>query len=87
MSTSAPCPSERDARGRGVPRVGTIRPEFRRIPRREYLLDEVGVAVLRGTAFGPLGEGHIRLSYANSIVNLTAATDRIASFLGAAVPQ
>ena len=51
------------------------------------LLDEVGVAVLRGTAFGPLGEGHIRLSYANSIDNLTAATDRIASFLGAAVPQ
>ena len=49
------------------------------------LLDEVGVAVLRGTAFGPLGEGHIRLSYANSIDNLTAAADRIATFLGAPV--
>lgn len=51
------------------------------------LLDEVGVAVLRGSAFGPLGEGHIRLSYANSIENLTAAADRIATFLGAAVPH
>jgi aspartate/methionine/tyrosine aminotransferase len=49
------------------------------------LLDEVGVAVLRGSAFGPLGEGHIRLSYANSIENLTTAADRIATFLGAAV--
>jgi aspartate/methionine/tyrosine aminotransferase len=51
------------------------------------LLDEMGVAVLRGTSFGPNGAGHIRLSYANSIENLTSAADRIATFLGAAVPR
>jgi aspartate aminotransferase len=49
------------------------------------LLDEVGVAVLRGSSFGPHGAGHIRLSYANSVENLTEAADRIATFLGAAV--
>jgi aspartate aminotransferase len=49
------------------------------------LLDEVGVAVLRGSSFGPHGTGHIRLSYANSVENLKAAADRIATFLGAAV--
>jgi aspartate aminotransferase len=51
------------------------------------LLDEVGVAVLRGTSFGPNGAGHIRLSYANSVENLNSAVDRIATFLGAAVPK
>ncbi|MBV9099883.1 MAG: pyridoxal phosphate-dependent aminotransferase [Candidatus Dormibacteraeota bacterium] len=51
------------------------------------LLDEVGVAVLRGSSFGPHGAGHIRLSYANSVENLMLATDRIATFLGAAVSQ
>ncbi len=49
------------------------------------LLDEVGVAVLRGSSFGPHGAGHIRLSYANSVDNLTAAVQRIAGFVGAAV--
>jgi aspartate aminotransferase len=49
------------------------------------LLDEVGVAVLPGTSFGPHGEGHIRLSYAASIQNLEQAADRIAAHLGAAV--
>src|SRR5687767_14181215 len=34
------------------------------------LLDEAGVAVLSGTAFGQYGEGYLRLSYANSIPNL-----------------
>lgn len=51
------------------------------------LLDEVGVAVLRGSSFGPHGAGHIRLSYANSVENLKAATDRIATFLGAGVAR
>jgi aspartate/methionine/tyrosine aminotransferase len=31
-----------------------------------YLLDEAGVAVLWGTAFGEFGEGYLRLSYAAS---------------------
>ncbi len=46
------------------------------------LLDEAGVAVLPGTAFGPAGEGHLRLSYASSPANLREAIDRMGRFLG-----
>jgi aspartate aminotransferase len=49
------------------------------------LLDEVGVAVLAGTSFGPEGAGHIRLSYAASIANLEEAARRIGQHLGTAV--
>ncbi len=48
------------------------------------LLDEVGVAVLPGTTFGPQGAGHIRLSCANSVDNLERAAERIASLLAPA---
>ena len=48
------------------------------------LLDEVGVAVLPGSSFGPHGAGHIRLSYANSIANLEEAARRIAQYVGTA---
>jgi aspartate aminotransferase len=48
------------------------------------LLDEVGVAVLPGTSFGPHGAGHIRLSYAASIANLEEAARRIAQYVGTA---
>ncbi len=41
------------------------------------VLNEAGVATLAGTAFGPVGEGHLRLSYANSLENLTLAVERI----------
>jgi aspartate/methionine/tyrosine aminotransferase len=47
------------------------------------LLDEAGVAVLSGTAFGKYGEGYLRLSYANSIPNLEQALERMGSFLDA----
>ena len=50
---------------------------------QRHLLDEMGVAVLAGQAFGPMGQGHIRLSYANSVENLQRALDRIATYLGA----
>ncbi|MDP3058789.1 MAG: aminotransferase class I/II-fold pyridoxal phosphate-dependent enzyme, partial [bacterium] len=43
----------------------------------DYLLENAGVAVLGGTAFGQFGEGHLRLSYANSRENLLKAIDRI----------
>ena len=49
------------------------------------LLDEVGVAVLPGTSFGPHGAGHIRLSYAASIENLEEAARRIGQYVGEAV--
>ncbi len=45
------------------------------------LLHEAGVAVLSGTAFGKFGEGYIRLSYANSIENISAALERMEGVL------
>ncbi|HXZ63232.1 MAG TPA: pyridoxal phosphate-dependent aminotransferase [Streptosporangiaceae bacterium] len=41
------------------------------------LMNEAGVAVLPGTAFGSNGEGYLRLSYANSAENLRAAAAAI----------
>jgi len=45
------------------------------------LLEETGVAVIGGPDFGILGEGYIRLSYANSAENIEKAIKRIAIFL------
>ena len=45
----------------------------------DRLLNEFGVAALAGTAFGPGGAGHLRLSYANSLPNLGRAIERIAA--------
>jgi aspartate/methionine/tyrosine aminotransferase len=47
-------------------------------PLADFLLQDAGVAVLSGTAFGQYGEGYLRLSYANSIENLGKALERIA---------
>ncbi|MDO5139867.1 MAG: pyridoxal phosphate-dependent aminotransferase [Eubacteriales bacterium] len=44
------------------------------------LLEEGGVAASWGSSFGENGEGHIRLSYANSLENLKAAVDRLYVF-------
>jgi len=51
---------------------------------QERILHEAGVATLRGTAFGAGGEGHLRLSYANSPKNLLAAVTRIGEWAHAA---
>ncbi|MCB1416919.1 MAG: aminotransferase class I/II-fold pyridoxal phosphate-dependent enzyme, partial [Nitratireductor sp.] len=45
------------------------------------LLEETGAATIGGPDFGILGEGYIRLSYANSEENITRAIDRIGDFL------
>jgi aspartate/methionine/tyrosine aminotransferase len=45
------------------------------------LLDEAGVAVLAGSAFGAVGTDHLRLSYATSREALTEGLDRIGAFL------
>jgi aspartate/methionine/tyrosine aminotransferase len=45
------------------------------------LLRDAGVAALAGTAFGPWGEGFLRLSYANSVDNIKAALDAIKSVI------
>jgi aspartate/methionine/tyrosine aminotransferase len=43
----------------------------------DLLLNEAGVAVLSGAAFGRHGEGYLRLSYANSEANLREALARM----------
>jgi aspartate aminotransferase len=45
------------------------------------LLDDAGVAIIGGPDFGILGEGYVRLSYANSTENILKALDRMANFL------
>jgi len=46
------------------------------------LLEQTGVATIGGPDFGILGEGYIRLSYANSVENIERALVRIDDFLG-----
>jgi len=42
-----------------------------------YLLQEANVALVPGSAFGEYGQGHLRLSYANSYRNIERAMERI----------
>jgi len=42
-----------------------------------WILEEAGVALLPGSAFGKFGEGYLRLSYANSLENIQLALDRM----------
>ena len=44
-------------------------------------MDEAGVALLSGTAFGEYGNGYIRISFANSQDNLKIAIDRLGKML------
>jgi aspartate/methionine/tyrosine aminotransferase len=46
------------------------------------LLEKAGVATIGGPDFGILGEGYMRLSYANSAENIRKAIGRIGDFLG-----
>jgi aspartate/methionine/tyrosine aminotransferase len=46
-----------------------------------YLLDEAGVALLWGTAFGRFGEGYLRLSYAASREAIQQALERMGKAL------
>jgi len=47
----------------------------------DRLLDEAGVALLSGTAFGAAGEGHLRLSYATARPRLAEGLGRMRAFL------
>jgi aspartate aminotransferase len=47
----------------------------------DRLLEEAGVALLAGSAFGAQGADHLRLSYANSRANLTRALERMERLL------
>jgi aspartate/methionine/tyrosine aminotransferase len=47
----------------------------------DRLLEEAGVVTLPGTGFGEEGEGHLRISYANSQANLREGLKRMATHL------
>jgi aspartate aminotransferase len=47
----------------------------------DQILQDAGVAVLSGTAFGSYGEGYLRLSFANSVENISKAMERIAALV------
>src|SRR5262245_8598838 len=49
----------------------------------DRLLQEAGVAVLAGSAFGRVGTDNLRISYANSRENLARALERMGDFLDA----
>ncbi len=61
------------------PSVRAVDPDAGRLA--EYLLQEAGVAVLSGTAFGAGGRGFLRLSYANSVEAITEALQRMRAAL------
>ncbi|MFQ5602259.1 MAG: pyridoxal phosphate-dependent aminotransferase [bacterium] len=61
------------------PNVKTIHMSSQEL--EHYLLNEAEVAVLSGTAFGKYGDGYLRLSYANSIANITEGLERIKNAL------
>ena len=48
---------------------------------QDLFLDKAGVASIAGTSFGAMGEGFLRLSYANSTDNIRAALTRMAAAL------
>jgi aspartate aminotransferase len=50
-------------------------------PLASALLDDAGVALIGGPDFGVLGEGYVRVSYANSTENILRALERISEFL------
>jgi aspartate/methionine/tyrosine aminotransferase len=47
----------------------------------DRLLNEAGVSVLSGTAFGNVGANHVRISYANSRERISIALDRMRTVL------
>ena len=61
----------------GIRDTGLSSKEF-----QDRALMEAGVALLSGSGFGEYGEGHVRLSYANSRENINKALDRLDDFVG-----
>jgi aspartate/methionine/tyrosine aminotransferase len=48
---------------------------------QDMLLDQAGVATVSGTAFGALGEGYLRFSYASSLDQIRSALGRVRALL------
>ncbi len=59
-----------------LPRTG-----WKAKPLATSLLEDSGVALIGGPDFGILGEGYVRVSYANSTENILKALDRMGEFL------
>lgn len=53
----------------------------------DFLLNDAGVALLDGTAFGEFGEGYLRISYATSMENLAEGLKRMKRSLGKFPPK
>ena len=53
----------------------------------EELLKNAGVVTVPGSAFGDMGEGYLRLVFANSDENLREAVRRIADYVARAYPD
>ena len=53
-------------------------------PLAAALLEDAGVALIGGPDFGILGEGYVRISYANSEENISRALDRVGDYLASA---
>jgi aspartate/methionine/tyrosine aminotransferase len=69
LPSTRPCQASAAQDVRGLP-----------IPANELasrLLEEHGVATLSGTAFGPVGDGHLRISYVSAPEVLQEALERI----------
>ena len=48
---------------------------------QDHLLEVAGVATVGGTAFGALGEGYVRFSYASSLDSIQEALGRVKACL------
>ena len=53
----------------------------------EELIRNAGVVTVPGSAFGKMGEGYLRLVFANSDENLTEAVKRIGDYVRKAYPD
>lgn len=62
--------------------VNVTKTGYKAKPLASALLEEAGVATIGGPDFGVFGEGYIRLSYANSMDNISRTLDRVEAFLG-----
>ena len=65
------------ARRAATPRKRTFTDAQRARALEEKLLNEAGVACLAGTAFGAMGEGYLRFSYAASSDDIREALRRV----------
>jgi len=55
-------------------------------PLATALLEKAGIATIGGPDFGILGEGYLRVSYANSLPNIQRALERMGDFLKESQP-